>query len=93
MLPSNALICSHIHSEIDISCRYVARSCDTRQARCKQVLENRRLHTAGHDYEEATRAAWAAYPAQQGEARALGAGSWVRSTWALAGTVLVIAVH
>lgn len=70
--------CPHIHSEIDISCRYVARSSETHTISCRQVLEKNRQCPAGHDFEEARRAAWAAYLAHQYEARALAAGRWVQ---------------
>lgn len=58
----NESACPHIHTEIDVSCRYVARSTETGGSSiCKEVLEKNRQCSAGHDFEDARKAAWATY--------------------------------
>jgi hypothetical protein len=71
--------CPHIHCEIDISCRYVAQNAPKASSNtCKEVLEKDRQCSAGHDFEQAREAAWAAYSSHQEEAKVLAACRSVR---------------
>jgi hypothetical protein len=72
--------CPHIHFEVDISCRYVARNTAMASNTCKEVLEKDRQCPAGHDFEQARKTAWATYQSHQEEARELAAGRWVKPT-------------
>lgn len=58
-------MCGHMHSEIDISCRFVVSG-----RRCKQVLEKNRLCSAGHDLEAARIEARGSYYVHKETARA-----------------------